>query len=59
MASREVKYCRRFIDSIANPSSHPAGIEIKATDTATGQTVGVQDHFVPPNQMLRLGPSQA
>ena len=28
----------------------PVGIEIKATDTATGQTVGVEDHFVPPNQ---------
>ncbi len=28
----------------------PVGIEIKATDTATGQTAGEQDHFVPPNQ---------
>jgi polyferredoxin len=28
----------------------PVDIEIKATDTATGQIVGVEDNFVPPNQ---------
>jgi polyferredoxin len=28
----------------------PVGIEINTTDTATGQSVGVEDHFVPPNQ---------
>jgi hypothetical protein len=28
----------------------PVGIEIKATETATGQTAGVADHFVPPSQ---------
>jgi polyferredoxin len=30
--------------------AHPANIEIGATDTATGQTARVGDHFVPPNR---------
>jgi hypothetical protein len=28
----------------------PVKIEVKATDTATGQAASVGDHFVPPNR---------
>ena len=29
---------------------NPVGIEIRATDTVTGQSAAEQDHFVPPNK---------
>jgi cytochrome c oxidase accessory protein FixG len=34
----------------ADVPERPANIEIRATDTATGQTASVADHFVPPNR---------
>jgi len=34
----------------ANVPQRPVDIEIKVTDVVTGQTAGVADHFVPPNQ---------
>jgi cytochrome c oxidase accessory protein FixG len=44
--TRELRLSVRVADAMVPQA--PADIEIKATDTATGQTVGVGDHFVPP-----------
>jgi cytochrome c oxidase accessory protein FixG len=46
--TREIRLSVQVKSAMAPQS--PVGIEIKATDTATGQTAGVADHFVPPSQ---------